>query len=125
MRFAFKLIIIAARTTCGEGGNTMANDETIHPGENDQQITLIDDKGNEELYNVLFTFDSEDYGKSYVLLYPEGAADDDDVEIEAFAYTPDENGDASSGDLFPIEDDDEWSMVEEVLNTFLADDDMQ
>jgi uncharacterized protein YrzB (UPF0473 family) len=103
----------------------MANEENIHPGENDQQITLIDDKGNEELYNVLFTFDSEDYGKSYVLLYPEGAADDDDVEIEAFAYTPDENGDASSGDLFPIEDDDEWAMVEEVLNTFLADDDMQ
>ncbi|KRM54729.1 DUF1292 domain-containing protein [Lacticaseibacillus sharpeae] len=103
----------------------MANEEKIHPGENDQQITLIDDKGNEELYNVLFTFDSEDYGKSYVLLYPEGAADDDDVEIEAFAYTPDENGDASSGDLFPIEDDDEWAMVEEVLNTFLADDDMQ
>jgi uncharacterized protein YrzB (UPF0473 family) len=47
------------------------------------------------------------------------------VQIEAFSYTPDKNGDAASGDLFPIEDDDEWSMVEEVLNTFLADDDMQ
>ncbi|MCI1283329.1 MAG: DUF1292 domain-containing protein [Lacticaseibacillus songhuajiangensis] len=104
----------------------MAEKEEIRPGENDQQITLIDDKGNEELYNVLFTFDSEDYGKSYVLLYPEGAEDDDDeVQIEAFSYTPDKNGDAASGDLFPIEDDDEWSMVEEVLNTFLADDDMQ
>lgn len=104
----------------------MAENEEIRPGENDQQITLIDDKGNEELYNVLFTFDSEDYDKSYVLLYPEGAEDDDDeVQIEAFSYTPNENGDAASGDLFPIEDDDEWSMVEEVLNTFLADDDMQ
>ena len=104
----------------------MAENEEIRPGENDQQITLIDDKGNEELYNVLFTFDSEDYDKSYVLLYPEGAEDDDDeVQIEAFSYTPNENGDAASGDLFPIEADDEWSMVEEVLNTFLADDDMQ
>ncbi|WDF83395.1 DUF1292 domain-containing protein [Lacticaseibacillus pabuli] len=102
----------------------MAEDEKIRPGENDQQITLIDDNGNEELYNVLFTFDSEDYDKSYVLLYPEGAEDDDDeVQIEAFSYTPDANGDASQGDLYPIEDDDEWSMVEEVLNTFLADDD--
>ena len=48
----------------------MANNEHVTPGEDDQQITLIDEKGNEELYQVLFTFDSEDYGKSYVLLYP-------------------------------------------------------
>ena len=32
----------------------------------EQQITLVDEHGNEELYNVLFTFDSEDYGKSYM-----------------------------------------------------------
>ncbi|WKF85789.1 DUF1292 domain-containing protein [Lacticaseibacillus pantheris] len=102
------------------------NKDDIRPGADDQQITLIDDNGNEELYNVLFTFDSDDYGKSYVLLYPEGIDDDDDdVQIEAFSFTPDENGDASAGDLFPIEDDDEWNMVEEVLNTFLADEDMQ
>ena len=102
------------------------NKDDIRPGADDQQITLIDDNGNEELYNVLFTFDSDDYGKSYVLLYPEGIDDDDDdVQIEAFSFTPDENVDASAGDLFPIEDDDEWNMVEEVLNTFLADEDMQ
>ncbi|KRN23049.1 DUF1292 domain-containing protein [Lacticaseibacillus camelliae] len=95
----------------------------VHEGDDQQQITLIDDKGNEELYQVLFTFDSEDYGKSYVLLYPESASDDEEVDIQAFSFTPDENGDASSGNLYPIEDDDEWDMVEEVLNTFLADED--
>lgn len=98
-------------------------EQHVQKGGDDQLITLIDDKGNEELYQVLFTFDSEDYGKSYVLLYPASAEDDEEVEIQAFAFTPDENGDASRGDLFPIEDDDEWDMVEEVLNTFLADDD--
>ena len=36
----------------------MANNEHVTPGEDDQQITLIDEKGNEELYQVLFTFDS-------------------------------------------------------------------
>ena len=97
--------------------------ENLQPGDDEQLITLVDDKGNEELYKVLFTFDSEDYGKSYVLLYPESASDDEEVDIQAFSFTPDDNGDASQGNLFPIEDDDEWDMVEEVLNTFLADDD--
>ncbi len=96
----------------------MANNEHVKPGDDNQQITLIDEKGNEELYQVLFTFDSEDYGKSYVLLYPASEDDDQEVEIQAFSFTPDANGDASSGDLFPIEDDKEWDMVEEVLNTF-------
>ncbi|MFD1428971.1 MULTISPECIES: DUF1292 domain-containing protein [Lacticaseibacillus] len=99
------------------------NNEHLTPGGDDQLITLVDEKGNEELYQVLFTFDSEDYGKSYVLLFPQSAADDEEVEIQAFSFTPDENGDASQGDLFPIEDDDEWAMVEEVLNTFLDDED--
>lgn len=36
----------------------------------DRQITLVDDQGNEELYEILFTFHSDDYDKSYVLLYP-------------------------------------------------------
>lgn len=103
----------------------MADQEHVHPGEDEQLITLVDDKGNEELYQVLFTFDSEDYGKSYVLLYPKDASDDEEVEIQAYSFTPDANGDASQGDLFPIEDDDEWDMVEEVLNTFLDDEDAE
>ncbi|GAF39881.1 hypothetical protein FC83_GL000322 [Agrilactobacillus composti DSM 18527 = JCM 14202] len=89
---------------------------------NDRYVTLVDDQGNEELYQVLFTFDSEDYGKSYVLLYPASAKEDEEVEIQAFSFKPDENGDVAEGDLYPIEDDDEWNMVEEVLNTFINDD---
>lgn len=88
----------------------------------DRFITLVDDKGNEELYQVLFTFDSEDYGKSYVLMYPASAQEDDDVEVQAFSFKPDDNGDVAQGDLYPIEDEAEWDMVEEVLNTFLDDD---
>ena len=42
--------------------------------------------------------------------------------MQAFSYTPDENGDVTSGDLEPIETNDEWDMIQEVLNTFSADD---
>lgn len=86
---------------------------------NDDFITLVDDQGNEELYKVLFTFDSDDYGKSYILLYPASAENDEQVDIQAYAYQSQDDG--SEGELEPIEDDAEWDMVEEVLNTFLDD----
>ena len=88
----------------------------------DRQITLIDDQGNEELYEILFTFHSDDYDKSYVLLYPAAASDDDEIEVLAFSYDSDSAGDVISSDLHEIEADDEWNMVQGVLNTFLDDD---
>ncbi|GHC21957.1 UPF0473 protein [Leuconostoc lactis KCTC 3528 = DSM 20202] len=94
----------------------MANQEDI------QKITLVDENGDEALYEVLFTFHSEEYGKDYILLVPEGVEDDEEVDIQAYIFNPDENGDATEEDLIQIEDDKEWDMVEEVLNTFLEDD---
>lgn len=92
--------------------------EHDHEHEHDY-ITLVDEEGNESLYEVLFTFDSDDYGKSYVLLYPAGSSDEDEVELQAFSYVEDEEG--GKGELQPIETDAEWDMIEEVLNTFLDD----
>ncbi|ETY73833.1 DUF1292 domain-containing protein [Lactiplantibacillus fabifermentans] len=87
--------------------------------QDNQVITLVDDEGNETLFNILFTFDSEDFGHSYILLYPADAAADEEVDIQAYIFNPD---DEDNGELKPIESDEEWDMVEEVLNTFLADD---
>ncbi|ANK59204.1 MULTISPECIES: DUF1292 domain-containing protein [Loigolactobacillus] len=100
----------------------MANEQTPK-NEDERQITLVDENGNEELYEILFTFDSDDFEKSYVLLYPAGTAEGDDVDIQAFSFKSNDKGDPAEGDLYPIESDKEWDMVEEVLNTFLADDD--
>ncbi len=93
--------------------------------EQDDLITLVDDQGNESLYRILFTFDSEDYGKSYILLVPADAAPDEQVDVLAFSFKPDGNGEAKDADLFEIDDDDEWDMVEGVLDTFLNDENMQ
>ena len=43
----------------------------------------------------------------------------------AFAFDPDENGDAKDAELYDIESDEEWDMVEGVLDTFLNDENMQ
>ncbi|WP_391202060.1 DUF1292 domain-containing protein [Psychrobacillus sp. L4] len=84
-----------------------------------ENITVVDENGNEQLCNVLFTFESEEFGKSYVLYYPIGAEEDEneEIEIHASSFSPNENGE--DGELLPIETDPEWEMIEEMLNTFL------
>lgn len=87
--------------------------------ENQNQLTIFDDNGNEILCEILFTFDSEEYNKSYVLYVPvETKDDEEDVEVLCSAYVPEEDG--SVGQLLPIENDDEWAMVEEIFNTYLG-----
>ncbi|MBU8786909.1 MULTISPECIES: DUF1292 domain-containing protein [Bacillus] len=85
----------------------------------EKNITIVDDKGNEQLCEVLFTFDSDKFDKSYVLYYPIEAQDDEEIEIHASSFIPNENGE--DGELMPIETEEEWDMIEETLNTFLAD----
>lgn len=84
-----------------------------------ENITVVDENGNEQLCNVLFTFESEEFGKSYVLYYPIGAEEDENEEIEIHASSFSPNEDGQDGDLLPIESDEEWAMIEEMLNTFL------
>ena len=43
-------------------------------------ITLVDEQGNETLYQELFNFHSDDYDKSYILLIPAGSEPEEQVE---------------------------------------------
>ena len=88
-----------------------------------ENITVVDENGNEQLCEVLFTFTSDEFGKSYVLYYPIGAEEDEneEIEIHASSFTPNEEGE--DGELLPIESDEEWDMIEEMLGTFLDEED--
>lgn len=91
-----------------------------HEHEEKELITLIDDEGNESLYEILLTIDGqEEFKRNYVLLYPAGVSEDEDVELQAYAYV--ENEDGSEGELEQIETDEEWDMIEEVFNTFMTE----
>ena len=84
----------------------------------EKNITVVDENGNEQLCEILFTFDSEKFNKSYVLYYPISDTDDEEeIEIHASSFTPSE--DNQDGELAPIETEEEWDLVEEMLNTFL------
>lgn len=47
--------------------------------------------------------------------------DDEEVEIFVFSFMLNEDGE--NGELFLIEIDEEWDMIEEILNMFLVDED--
>ena len=89
--------------------------------EKDNKLVYIDEKGNEVLCEILFTFDSEEFNKSYVLFYPVGEENQDEVEVMAASYTPLEDG--SVGELNEIETDEEWNLIEDTLDSFSDDED--
>ncbi len=99
--------------------------EQSHDHQDERElITLVDEKGNESLFEILLTIDGqEEFGKNYVLLIPASAAEDADGEVEIQAYSFIENEDGTEGDLQPIpeEAEAEWNMIEEVFNSFLDD----
>lgn len=70
-----------------------------------------DEEGKEVEMEILFTFDNEELKKQYVLF-----KNNNDESDEIFASCYDDEG-----NLFPIESDSEWEMVEEVLGAFIEE----
>ena len=73
-------------------------------------LFITDENGKEVEMEILFTFDDEGRGKKYVVF-----CNLKDESGEVFASCYDE------GNLLPIETDEEWAMVEEVLGAFGED----
>lgn len=93
---------------------------TEHNHESETEfITLVDTEGNEELYEILLTFESEEFDKSYVLVHPAASGDE---EVEVFAFTFQESEGGLEGELGDVETDEEWDMIEEVLGAFVEED---
>ncbi len=77
----------------------------------DNKITIYDEAGNEvENLEILFEFESDD--QNYVLLHDPNS---ESGEVMAFKYDSEDQGE---GKLMPIETDQEWDMIEEVLGAF-------
>ncbi len=76
-------------------------------------FTLIDENGNETIYDVLFTFESEETHKNYIV-YTDNTKDSEG-NIEVYASTYDPNDPHSK--LEAIETDKEWKVIETILST--------
>ncbi|WLD92189.1 DUF1292 domain-containing protein [Alkalihalobacillus sp. AL-G] len=89
--------------------------------EEKERIIIPDENGEEHLFEVLFTFDVDESGHSYMVLVPVGdnGEAEDDEEVEVFAFRYEDKGEKDDDiELFPIETDQEWEMIEEMINTF-------
>ena len=88
-----------------------------------QQISLVDRQGRKEIFNVLFTFRSDDFHKSYILIYPRHLSKDSQVDIRAYSLPFDEDpANPEAGQLKPIKTKAEWDMVESVLDALVGKD---
>lgn len=89
--------------------------------EEKERIIIPDENGEEHLFEVLFTFDVDETGNSYIAVVPAEQSDDEEVEVYAFRYEEKEDEDLS---LFAIESDEEWEIVEEMLNTLAEEEEL-
>ena len=74
-------------------------------------LYVTDELGNEKRMEILFTFEDEEHGKKYVVF-----ADPNVESEEVFASVYDD-----AGNLLPVESDEEWAMIEEVILAFQED----
>ena len=78
---------------------------------NENQMVVTDNEGKEHLMQILFTYDNEERKASYVFFYD---TEDPEEEVVVMRYK-------ESGELEPIEDDEEYDEVEEVFNAWQED----
>ena len=74
---------------------------------------IINDKGEEIMCDVLFTFDSEETKKSYIVYTDNSKDEQGNVQVFASIYDPN----MEDQKLEPITTEQEWKVIETILNT--------
>lgn len=73
---------------------------------------VTNEEGKEVEYEVLFTFDSEETNKSYMVYTDDTKDENGNTRVYASAYIPGKE----TTELLPIETDKEWKIIETILN---------
>lgn len=76
-------------------------------------FSIIDENGNEVVYDVLFTFESDETHKNYIVYTDNTKDENGNIQVYASIYEP-ENPNSK---LEAIETDKEWKVIETILNT--------
>ena len=86
---------------------------------NDDKMTfkIVNEEGKEVEYEVLFTFDSEETQKSYMVYTDDTKDEDGNVRVYASVYTPGKE----ETELLPIETDKEWKIIETILEEVMKE----
>ena len=71
----------------------------------------LNDEGNEVECEVLFTFESQETGKNYIVFSDNSVDADGNTKVFASIYNPDDE----ETKLLPIETEKEWRVIEIIL----------
>ena len=77
-------------------------------------MVVADSEGKEHLMQILFTYENDERKAQYVFFYD---TEDPEENVIVMRYI----GELDSGELEPIEDDEEYEEVEEVFNAWQED----
>lgn len=78
-----------------------------------QKFVVLDEHGKEIECEPLFTFESEETKKQYVVYTDNSKDKDGNVRVFASIYKLNDKG----GELLPIKTDKEWKVIETILET--------
>ncbi len=76
-------------------------------------FSMIDENGNEIVYDVLFTFESDETGKNYIVYTDNTRDEKGNIEVYASIYDPND----PHSKLEAIKTDKEWRVIETILDT--------
>lgn len=76
-------------------------------------FSMIDENGKEIVYDVLFTFESDETKKNYIVYTDNSRDDTGNIQVYASIYDP-ENPNSK---LEAITTDKEWKVIETILET--------
>lgn len=74
---------------------------------------MIDENGKEVVYDVLFTFESDETGKNYIVYTDNHRDETGNVEVYASIYDPKN----PKSKLEAIQTEKEWKIIETILET--------
>lgn len=76
-------------------------------------FTIVNDKGEEVECEILFTFDSDETKKSYIVYTDNTLDEEGSTKVYASVYDPT----GQNPSLMPIETDKEWLVIENILSS--------
>lgn len=72
---------------------------------------IVNDKGEKLTCEVLFTFDSEETNKSYIVYTDNTSDSEGNLKVYANVYDPT----GENSELMPITEEKEWQVIENIL----------
>ena len=78
------------------------------------KITVLNERGKEVEYEVLFTFDSDETERNYIVYTDNKKDKNGNTKVYASIYEEDKEGRI---EMLPIESEKEWKVIETILES--------